>query len=87
MDNMFCPNCGSIIHPNQKRCGLCGQNIDRPSDMGLDKFMSSEQSPKRIIEKENPDAPYLPYEPRETQMEIIAAIRNAIDEGKHIVIE
>ena len=49
--------------------------------------MYSEQPPKKIVDTENPDAPYLPYEPRKMQMEIIADIRRAIDEGRHIVIE
>ncbi|MCL1811817.1 MAG: ATP-dependent DNA helicase [Methanomassiliicoccaceae archaeon] len=87
MDNAFCQNCGSMVFPHQRKCGSCGKDIERPSEGGLIKFMIEEQPQKRTIEKENPDAPYLPYEPREMQMDIIADIRRAIDEGRHIVIE
>jgi DNA excision repair protein ERCC-2 len=86
-DNVFCPNCSSVVFPNQKRCGSCGKNIDRPSDTGLDQFTGAQQPVKKIVEKENPAAPYLPYEPRVMQMEIIADIRRAIGEGRHIVLE
>ena len=87
MDGAFCSNCGSMILPNQKRCGSCGRNIDKPSDYGLDQFTGSLQPKKKFVEKENPAAPYLPYEPRDMQMEIIADIRRALDEGRHIVME
>ena len=87
MENLFCPKCGSLILPNQKKCGTCRQNVDRSSGTGLDAFRDIDNSPKRIVEKENPGAPYLPYEPRELQMDIISDIRRAIDEGRHIVIE
>ncbi|MDR0309894.1 MAG: ATP-dependent DNA helicase, partial [Candidatus Methanoplasma sp.] len=87
MDGAFCSNCGSIILPNQRKCGSCGRNADRPSGNGLDQFVNSEQHTKKIVEKENPEAPYLPYEPREMQLDIIADIRRAVDEGRHIIIE
>ena len=87
MENMFCPKCGSLIKPNQKKCGTCRQNVDRSAGSGLDGFSKNEQPPKKFVQEENPGAPYLPYEPRELQMDIIADIRRAIDEGRHIVIE
>ncbi|MCL2296101.1 MAG: ATP-dependent DNA helicase [Methanomassiliicoccaceae archaeon] len=88
MDGSFCSNCGSMVFPNQKKCGSCGRNIDRPSEQGLDQFTAGSVQPKKkFVEKENPEAPFLPYEPREMQMEIIADIRRALDEGRHIVME
>jgi DNA excision repair protein ERCC-2 len=87
MANMFCSKCGSLILPHQKRCGTCRQKADHFAGNGLDLFSGAAEPQKKFIEKENPDAPYLPYEPRELQMDIIADIRRAIDEGRHIVIE
>ncbi|MCL2509638.1 MAG: DEAD/DEAH box helicase family protein, partial [Methanomassiliicoccaceae archaeon] len=87
MDGIFCSNCGSMIFPNQKKCGTCGRNAERPSEGGLDNFTAPLQPKKKFVEKENPAAPYLPYEPRELQIEIISDIRKALDEGKHIVME
>ncbi|MDR1404785.1 MAG: ATP-dependent DNA helicase [Candidatus Methanoplasma sp.] len=51
------------------------------------KFMAAEQPLKKMIKEEIPEAPFMPYEPREMQLEIIADIKKAIDEGRHIVIE
>lgn len=88
MDNVFCPNCGSMILPYQKKCGSCGMNAERPVNGGLMNFFrNNETTVKKMVESENPDAPYLPYEPREMQIDIITDIRNALDEGRHIVIE
>jgi len=61
--------------------------VDRSSENGLAKFANAGQPPKKMVEKENPEAPYLPYEPREMQLDIIADIRRAIDEERHIVME
>ena len=87
MENRFCPNCGSIAFQNQKKCGTCGQRIDDPSEKGLEYFSNSSQPMKKMVKEENPAAPYLPYEPREMQLDIISDIRRAIDEGRHIVLE
>lgn len=88
MEGNFCPNCGSMILPLKKKCGNCGQFVDRTSGGGLGRFLKgSEPPPKKMIVTENPDAPYLPYEPRELQIDIITDIRNALDSGRHIVIE
>ena len=87
MEPSFCSNCGSIVLPSQKKCVSCGRNIEKPSGWGLDQFTGSVRTPKKIVEKENSEAPYLPYEPREMQPEIIADIRRALDEGRHIVME
>ena len=87
MDSLFCSNCGSMVFPNQRKCGSCGQNVDRPLDGGIDAYTRPAQPKKKLVETENPAAPYLPYEPRVTQIEIISDIRKALDDGKHIVME
>ncbi len=40
-----------------------------------------------VLAHVNEDAPYLPYAPRSTQLKIIGDIRDALDQGRHIVIE
>ncbi|MCL2333379.1 MAG: ATP-dependent DNA helicase [Candidatus Methanoplasma sp.] len=87
MEQQFCPNCSSIIFPNQKKCGSCGRAVDRSSGIGLDSFLNRSQPEKKMVKEENPEAPYLPYEPRPMQLEIITDVRRAIDEGRHIVME
>ena len=87
MDSLFCSNCGSMVFPNQRKCGSCGRNVDMQSGGGIDMFTSPVPPKKKLVEKENPEAPYLPYEPRETQIEIITDIRKALDEERHIVME
>ena len=87
MDSLFCSNCGSMVFPNQRKCGSCGKNVEKPSEQGLDLFTGPVQPKKKFVERENPEAPYLPYEPREMQMDIITDIRRALDEGRHIVME
>ncbi|MDR1691036.1 MAG: ATP-dependent DNA helicase, partial [Candidatus Methanoplasma sp.] len=63
--------------------------MERPSEMGLMQFMSkkNEEPNKKMVDEAIPEAPYLPYEPRAMQLDIIADIRNAVDQGRHIVIE
>lgn len=48
--------------------------------------MTDAPSPK-LVEPGEARAPFLPYEPRPEQLRIIADIRDALDRGRHIVIE
>ncbi len=41
----------------------------------------------KTVKDENPEAPYLPYEPREMQVDIIRDIVNALEQKRHIVLE
>lgn len=73
-----------MLFPSMDRCPECG--------MPLDGSVSSWKSVDRsggpsVIKEVNKDAPYLPYAPRETQIQIISDIRSALDRGRHIVIE
>ncbi|AGI47783.1 Rad3-related DNA helicase [Thermoplasmatales archaeon BRNA1] len=49
-------------------------------------WVAPTRAPK-VVKNENKDAPYLPYEPRELQIDIISDIRSALDQSRHIVIE
>ncbi|MBO7352288.1 MAG: DEAD/DEAH box helicase family protein, partial [Candidatus Methanomethylophilaceae archaeon] len=85
----FCPRCKSLVRPGLDRCQFCGTYItedNQTNQMGLFESLTKVPEPK-VIAKENADAPYLPYEPRPSQLQIIRDIRDALDSGKHIVIE
>ena len=73
-----------MLFPNMDRCTSCGMPLDGSVQSWTPIDTSS--GPK-VVTSVNPDAPYLPYEPREMQIDIITDIRNALDAGKHIVIE
>ena len=84
MKTRFCPNCGSMTFPGMPRCSSCGM----PLDGSVENWTAPPKSDgPKVISQVNQDAPYLPYEPREVQLDIIRDIRNALDAGKHIVIE
>ena len=72
---------------NQRKCTVCKRTSADSSGPIFSKFENSRNEPKEIAIVRNPDAPYMPYEPRELQMDIIFDIRKALDEGRHIVIE
>lgn len=89
MSAHFCPKCKSLVRPGLDRCQFCGAYLSEDSEtnqMSLFESISKAPEPK-VIAKENADAPYLPYEPRPSQLQIIRDIRDALDSGKHIVIE
>ena len=67
----------------RNKCTVCGKNIDSGIGSAFTKF-ESKPEPKIV---ENKDAPYLPYAPRESQLDIIGDIRDALDRERHIVIE
>ena len=73
-----------MTFPGMPRCSSCGM----PLDGSVENWTAPPKSDgPKVISQVNQDAPYLPYEPREVQLDIIRDIRNALDAGKHIVIE
>lgn len=85
----FCPRCKSLVRPGLEKCQNCGSVVTedyKTSQVSLFEIPEDRPAPK-IVAKENTGAPYLPYEPRSTQIGIISDIRDALDAGRHIVIE
>ncbi len=76
--------------PGSTRCRVCGGSIDASSISNqsclTDVVPRKKEGPEMVTET-NSDAPYLPYKPRGCQLDIIRDIRNALDEGRHIVME
>jgi len=89
MMGMFCRKCKSLMPPNSKRCIACGAylNPDDISNQSSLDGLGPKKKPVELVAEENKDAPYLPYKPRGCQMDIISDIRNALAEGRHIIIE
>ena len=89
MQGMFCMRCKSLLPPGSKRCISCGSAINPEwisNQSSLDGIGPKKKSVE-IVTEENSEAPYLPYSPRGCQMDIISDIRNALNEGRHIIIE
>ncbi len=78
----FCNNCSSLVMPGMVMCPHCGYRFDGAEWTPL---KTAPQAPVSTVS--NDEAPYLPYEPREMQLDIIADIRNALNARRHIVLE
>ena len=91
MQGLFCPGCKSLLAPGSKRCLRCGMSADglmtsSQSCLGEAPVRKERPAPK-MVDHANAEAPYMPYEPRGCQMDIITDIRTFLDEGRHVVIE
>ena len=90
MQGLFCPGCKSLLAPGSNRCMRCGMSADglvasnQSSLFGIPERRESEPT---VVQSENLEAPYMPYEPRGCQLDIIHDIRSFLDDGRHVVIE
>ncbi|MBO4798323.1 MAG: DEAD/DEAH box helicase family protein, partial [Candidatus Methanomethylophilaceae archaeon] len=74
--------------PGCSRCRNCGAYIDGDSvSSQTSLFGGSFEKKKEPVIKTVEGAPFMPYEPRGCQMAIIEDVRNALDDGRHIVME
>ena len=88
---MFCPVCKSLLAPGSDRCMKCGRTADglQTSNQSCLSEMAA-KAPRRepkTVDHEIKDAPFMPYEPRGCQLDIINDIRTYLDEKRHVVIE
>ena len=85
----FCPRCHSFVWPGRDTCQKCGASMEDTFETNQTSlFEIKEDLPEpEVLAHVNEDAPYLPYAPRSTQLKIIKDIREALDQGRHIVIE
>lgn len=74
--------------PGTVKCRNCGQYVadSESSQKCLTEIAVKKEKPKVTI-TENAKAPYLPYEPRAFQLDIINDIVTALSESRHMVIE
>lgn len=89
MMGSFCPRCHSMVHPMAERCPACGLPREKLAESDQSTLDFAERPrPARLPEvRENPEAPFMPYEPRGCQMDIIRDMVRALDEGRHFVME
>lgn len=88
---MFCPVCKSLLAPGSDRCMKCGRTADglQTSNQSCLSDMAT-KAPRRepkTVEHEITEAPFMPYEPRGCQLDIINDIMTYLDEKRHVVIE
>ena len=86
----FCSRCGSLVFPGSDSCPSCGAYVSgesRTKQRSLTEIAAQRRPAPRTVSEEDMKAPYLPYEPRPSQLSIISDIREAMDAGRHIVIE
>ena len=73
--------------PGKDTCMRCRRKVD-DEPVELEEFMDvMPQIEPKVIDEEDPDLPCFPYVPRPIQVQIVKDITNALDEGKHIVLE
>ena len=69
------------------RCGMTADGLVTSNQSSLSSIQERRAPEPRLVQSENRDAPYMPYEPRGCQLDIICDIRSFLDEGRHVVIE
>lgn len=89
MMGMFCPRCRTLVSPADTRCRSCGAPLDglvESSQSVLDGVaVKARRAEPEVREVEG--APFMPYEPRGCQMDIIHDMVTALDNGRHFVME
>lgn len=78
--------------PGSTNCTTCGRRLSEEAESkqtGLTGFFGkrSRPTPAEPVYQANDAAPFMPYKPREGQMDIIRDIRAALDDNRHIVME
>ncbi len=75
--------------PGSERCRKCGRELTEDSESSQSSLMgyTNARQTQKVTYQANKDAPYMPYSPREGQIQIISDIRSALDDHRHIVIE
>jgi DNA excision repair protein ERCC-2 len=92
MRTRFCTNCQSLMLPGSTCCTVCGRALSEETESkqtGLSGFLRRRERPEPAapVYQANSEAPYMPYKPREGQLDIILDIRRALDDNRHIVME
>ena len=89
MMGMFCPRCRTLVSPADTRCRSCGAPLDglvESNQSVLDGVAPKTRRTEPEVRSVE-DAPFMPYEPRGCQMDIIHDMVTALDNGRHFVME
>ncbi|WII09386.1 DEAD/DEAH box helicase family protein [Methanomassiliicoccales archaeon LGM-DZ1] len=87
MRTFFCPQCGAMVLPGVGTCPSCGTVLGADGPQMQEPVPEHRQGPATVSDASEMKAPFLPYEPREFQLQIISDIVDALDRHRHIVIE
>ena len=90
MPSLFCMRCKSLTPPGAERCRQCGApigDVEAKQHCLTERTFELKEEGKKILPRNKLAAPFFPYEPRESQMDIVSDITNALNDSKHIVIE
>ena len=90
MQVLFCERCKSLVPPGATRCRQCGASMDGAplsNQTCITDAAPRKRATPQVVRESNSEAPYLPYEPRGCQLDIINDAVNALDEGRHFVME
>ena len=91
MAGLFCMRCKSLSPPGSERCRVCNSPIGdiegKQQCLTEEKFEERRNENKVFLPKDRLAAPYFPYEPRESQMDIVRDITTSLAASKHMVME
>ena len=90
MPSLFCMQCKSITPPGADRCRVCGApigNVEGKQHCITELNFELRGEGKTILPKNKLAAPFFPYEPRRSQMDIVNDIVSALNASSHIVME
>ncbi|MCL2712825.1 MAG: ATP-dependent DNA helicase, partial [Methanomassiliicoccaceae archaeon] len=89
MPSLFCVRCRSLTPPGSERCRVCGAPVEEEGKQHCltDMTFDASDNNKKILSPDKVHAPYFPYEPRESQMDIVKDITRTLAAGDHIVME
>ena len=86
MEGRFC-ECGCLLDPASHVCPACGEEV-RQVRRTSGKMASPGRKPTAYEENIDVDRPpFFPYRPRPSQIEIVNAVQDSMDRGKHLVME
>ncbi|MBI0584338.1 MAG: ATP-dependent DNA helicase [Methanomassiliicoccus sp.] len=91
MAGRFC-ECGCLIDPGSNNCPGCGRPV-RQVRRTSGKMAPPVRKPVPETREETAEEvsgerpPFFPYRPRPSQVEIVRAVEDALDRGKHLVME
>jgi len=90
MPSLFCMRCKSLTPPGADRCRVCGApvgDVEGKQHCLTDRTFELKSEGKVIVPSNKLHAPFFPYEPRESQMDIVNDIVTALNSSSHIVME
>ncbi|MDR0335422.1 MAG: ATP-dependent DNA helicase [Methanomassiliicoccaceae archaeon] len=90
MPSLFCMRCKSLTPPGADRCRVCGApvgDVEGKQHCLTERTFELKAEGKTIVARNKLSAPFFPYEPRESQMDIVNDIGVALGASQHIVME